>query len=198
MPALVMSFATQARFKPRESLSPVPPSRFNSTDNPLLTSYYPTYDAYLQDKMAKQPYGKGAIVDRNGKMNTTLLSAVTFTDADGSTKPAYPAAYNALNATIGAVSGYTTGLESGNWFLPSFSEFYDLIKGIKLNYTDKVSVSLIAISGTGGRVLPTDNYWTSTEFSSNVSWYYIGYYGILYTSNKNDSLRVRPFAAFSL
>lgn len=173
-------------------------SRFNSTDNPLLTSYYSSYDAYLQDKMAKQPYSKGAIIDKNGKTNTTMLSTVTFTDADGSTKPAYPAAYYALNTTVGTVSGYTTGLEAGNWFLPSFSEFYDLMKGIKLNYTDKVSVSLIAISGTGGRVLPTDYYWTSTEFSSNPSWTYSGYYGLLYTYGKNLSLRVRPFAAFSL
>ena len=51
-------------------------SRFNPTDNPLLTAYYPTYDAYLQDKMAKEIYSKGAIWDRDGKSNTDKLANV--------------------------------------------------------------------------------------------------------------------------
>ena len=51
---------------------------------------------------------------------------------------------------------------------------------------------------TGGDTLKDKWYWSSTKFSSNYSWYYAGYDGILLSSYKCSSGRVRPFAAFSL
>ena len=61
------------------------------------------------------PYAKNAMLSRDGKSITAALAAITFVDADGSVKPAYPAAFNAYNTAIGAVAGFTTGLEVGAW-----------------------------------------------------------------------------------
>ena len=173
-------------------------SRYNSTDNPAVVAYYGAGEAgyanYIRAKMVRFPYAKNAMLSRDGKALTASLVAMTFVDADGSTKPAYPAAFNAANTTIGTVAGYTTGLEAGAWWLPSFVEINDLIKDRQLNLLDKVNVSLNAIGGT--RINPTDSLWTSTEFSTYLAWSYYGYHGFLYFYLKNYSLSVRPVTAF--
>ena len=51
--------------------------------------------------------------------------AVTYVDADGTTKKAYPAAASAAAYGI-AVAGATTGFEAGGWWLPSTKELYTL------------------------------------------------------------------------
>lgn len=179
---------------------PIRYSRYNSTDNPDVVTYYGTgetgYSNYIRAKMVRWPYSKTAQLSRDGNALTSSLASVTFIDADGSTKPAYPAAYNAKNITVGVVPGYTTGFEPGSWWLPSFVEFFQLIKDIPLAMNNKVNVSLAAIGGA--LINPTLYYWTSTEFSSTYSWGYYGSYGGLYGNFKYYSFRVRPFVAFSL
>lgn len=173
-------------------------SRYNSTDNPAVVAYYGAGEAgyanYIRAKMVRFPYAKNAALSRDGKNITAALAAVTFIDADGSNKPAYPAAYNAYNATIGTVEGYTTGLEAGTWWMSSFIEFHELMKSLQLNLLDKVNVSLNAIGGT--RINPTDNFWTSTEYSTYNAWFYYGYYGVLLNTYKYDSISFRLVTAF--
>ena len=172
-------------------------SRFNPTDNPLLTAYYPTYDAYLQDKMAKEIYSKGAIWDRDGKMNTALLADVTFVDADGSVKPAYPLAYNAKNYEGAQVAGFTTLFDKGAWWLPSAFEKYRLMKDLKLDFSDEVNVSLNAVWGAGARISLYRTYWTSTETSTIIAWYYNGTPGLLTGAiSKFINYEGRPVSAF--
>lgn len=178
---------------------PIRYSRYNSTDNPAIVAFYGSgeagYTNYIRAKMVRIPYAKNAMLSKYGRVLTTALIAVTFVDADGATKPAYPAAHNAYNTAIGTVAGYTTGLETGAWWLPSFVEMYDIICDRQLNLLDKVNVSLLAIGGT--RISPTDHYWSSTEYSSINSWYYNGSFGILYFNfTKNYSYSVRPVTAF--
>lgn len=171
-------------------------SRFNPTDNPLLTAYYPTYDAYLQDKMAKEIYSKGAIWDRDGKSNTDKLADVTFVDADGSVKPAYPQAYDAKNYEGAQVAGFTTLFDKGAWWLPSAFEKYRLMKDRKLDFSDKVNVSLNAVWGAGARISPSTSCWASTELSTSGAWLYYGLNGYLNYLGKYYSRYGRAVSAF--
>lgn len=177
---------------------PIRYSRYNSTDNPAIVSFYGAGEAgyanYIRAKMVRAPYAKNAMLSRNGQSLTASLVAVTFIDADGTTKPVYPAAHNARNTTIGTVAGFTTGLEAGAWWLPSFVEMYDLIRDRQINLLDRVNVSLQAIGGT--RVNPADFMWTSTETSSNLAWSYFGTSGGLNLNGKSGSNIVWPVTAF--
>ena len=177
---------------------PIRYSRYNSTDNPAIVAFYGAGEAgyanYIRAKMVRAPYAKNAMLSRNGQSLTASLAAVTFIDADGTTKPAYPAAHNARNTTIGTVAGFTTGLEAGAWWLPSFVEMYDLIRDRQLNGQDRVNLSLTAIGGT--TILPSTSYWTSTEYSTYFAWYYYGSGGFLNSYYKDSSRNVRPVTAF--
>lgn len=176
-------------------------SVFNSTDNPLLVSFYGTYRNYLSAKMARYPYSKGAIIDRNGKLNTDLLAARTWTDYDGSAKPAHPAAYAAKTYGI-TTAGHTTGFEAGNWWLPTVAEKRMLIKdvtiglaGITAANADAINRGINAAGGT--MVSVTTNYWTSAEYSSYDAWRYRSYGG-LFTNYKFGSFYVRPLSALPI
>lgn len=150
------------------------------------------YLAYIVDRMVKFPYSKGAIRKLSGKTNTEVLSGKTFTDADGTQKPAYPAAWNASQYSF-TVPGYTTGLEIGKWWLPSPQEMLLLVRKCTNADTDRINLSLAAI---GGNVIDVNgaSRWTSGEFSSNNSWLYLSY-GYLYNFTKLNSLGVRGVTA---
>lgn len=173
-------------------------SVFNPTDNPVLVGYYGAgeigYAAYIKDKMLRYPFSKGSIIDDNGQINTNLLAPVMYTDIDGASKPAYPAAYNTKQFGI-TVNGYTTGFEVGNWWLPSVREMYLLIKDALLDNSDIVNKTLIAISGD--KVLASGYYpWTSTEYYSNSAWLYYGGTGGMLNLNKFNTYNVRSVTAF--
>ena len=175
-------------------------SRFNATDNPLLTAYYATYIMYSQDKMIKYPSSKNAIISVDGKGNTVKLAAVTYVDADGATKKAYPAAASAAAYGV-SVAGVTTGFEAGGWWLPSTKELYILLKdvtyglaGITTANCDAVNRSLSAI---GGNLMSVGgNFWSSSEHSAYSAWGYYGGNGALGNNSKYTTLASRPVSAF--
>ena len=171
---------------------------FNATDNPILVAYYGAgevgYAAYIKDKMLRYPFSKGSIIDDNGQANTNILAPVVYTDIDGTSKPAYPAAYNAKQYGL-VVNGYTTGFEVGNWWLPSVREMYLLIKDALLDNSDIVNKTLTSISGD--KVLASGYYpWTSTEYNSNSSWFCNGFSGPMNNNTKYYMLSVRTVTAF--
>lgn len=171
---------------------------FNAIDNPILVSYYGAgetgYAAYIKDKTLRYPFSKGSIIDDNGQSNTNILAPVVYTDIDGMSKPAYPAAYNAKQYGL-AVNGYTTGFEVGNWWLPSVREMYLLIKDALLDNSNIVNKTLTSISGD--KVLASGYYpWTSTEYSSNGSWFYYGNSGTMISTYKYNMNNVRAVTAF--
>lgn len=177
-------------------------SVFNSTDNPLLVAYYGTYRNYLSAKMARYPFSKGAIIDRNGKLNTDLLGARTWTDYDGSVKPAHPAAYAAKTYGI-TTAGHTTGFEAGNWWLPSVVEMRMLIKDITMGLAGITAANADAINrginAAGGTMVSiTTNYCISTESSNNNAWYYGGYGRMDNFGSKFASFFVRPLSALPI
>ena len=177
-------------------------SRFNANDNPLLVAAYGTYRNYMQAKMPRYPFSKGAIIDDNGKGNTAALASIMYTDYDGALKPAHPAAYNAKNYGI-ATDGYTTGFEAGNWYLESVRLTNILMKDITYGLTgitglnaDPVNRSIYA---AGGSMISLAGYpWTSTECSSNTAWFYYGYDGNMSNTSKYFVFDVRPVSAFQL
>lgn len=174
-------------------------SKFNMTDNPILVDHYVTYREYMKDMMIKYPYSKDAISDRDGKLNTNILGSVMFTDHDGAEAPAYPACYAALNYGIETI-GEQTGFEKGNWWLPAPPEMNTLIKDVTVGVsgfeTDDVNKG---IADAGGYPINATHYfWTPTERSSYVSWYYSGYNGFLYHNLKTNRARVRVVSAFPL
>lgn len=175
-------------------------SRFNAVDNPLLVSYYVTYDNYLMAKLARHPFSKGAITRDAGIVDTKALAAIMYPDYDDSYKPGYPAAYNAF--TYGVPSeGYTTGFEAGNWYLESVRRMFLLMKdltyglpGITTSNADPINRSLYAAGGT--TISVADYPWTSTESSGDRAWIYGG--DSVGSTNKNGTNLVRPVTAFPL
>lgn len=160
-------------------------SRFNETDNPILYSLYEgSYDAYLLGKCVKFPNHKGAIIDRNGNLNTAALAAVTWNNASGVAQPAYPAAYNAHNYAVAEAIGF----EAGDWWLPSCEE-----KFVTMRDCEIFNPSISAIGGTPISV--TSNYWTSSEFSAARAWHYLSY-GYMHNHGKCYSSNVRAVTAF--
>lgn len=175
-------------------------SMFNAIDNPLLFTYYKTYESYIADKILKYPYSKGTVVDGFGKLNTDKLSAVMYTNALGASSPAYPAANRAK--TYGIIdAGFTTGFEPGNWWLPSSPELFILIRnvtwgtsGIVAGGEDIVNRALTLIGGT--RVSAATSMWSSSEGSSSGAWDYYGTFGTLTNDIKTSSVAVRGVTAF--
>ena len=176
-------------------------SVFNSTDNPLLVAYYGTYRNYLSAKMARYPFSKGAIIDRNRKLNTDLLAAITWTDYDGCVKPAHPAAYAAKTYGI-TTAGHTTGFEAGNWWLPSVDEMRMLIKDVTMGLSGITAANADAINrginAAGGTMISvTTNYWTSAEYTSYTAWFYRSI-GLLDYITKYHSRYVMPLSALPI
>jgi len=158
-------------------------SVFNETDNPLLVSAYGTYESYILDNLVKMPYSKDAIADNDGKSNTEKLISYTYIDDDGVEKPSFPAAHAASSVSAGNV----------NWWLPSAEEMSVLARDVKLDYSDPLSRSLYKI---GSRFAITSSHWTSSERSSDISWFYNGGNGLMYYYYKFYSHVVRAVSAF--
>ena len=134
------------------------------------------------------------------KSNGNKLAAVTYAKADGTTGYSYPGAAYAKQYGI-TIAGLTTGLEAGNWYQGSVEEIFHLIKNVTMGLSgittancDYFNRSMSAVGGTLVRV--TDYIWASSEYSSNLAWYFNGSSGALNNSNKNNSYSVRPFIAF--
>lgn len=166
-----------------QETAPIKRSLFNMEDNPIVFSEYGTYEKYMESNMVRYPYSKNAIIDNNGEKNTNLLTAETYIDDDGLTKPKYPAAAKAKEIVGG-------GLE---WWLPSFEEMFLLIGKVG-DTDDPIRRSLLAIGG--GTVNNTTSYWTSSERITNLSWYSYGYYGTMNNGSKNNAFSVRAVSAF--
>ena len=170
-------------------------SRFNIQDNPLLVERFETYENYIANKMILFPYSKGIITDSDGKRNTGLLSAVRFTDHGGGEKPAFPAAYNASQYTVGV-----PGFSEGDWWLPSAPEMYILLKDLTTGMSGMVDDILNAgIRAAGGAVISVATHrWTSSEYSGYNGWYYNGTRGNIRTDSKFNVYSVRPVSAFQI
>lgn len=171
-------------------------SRFNATDNPILYDYYGTYRNYIAAKMARYPYSKGIMTDRDGKSNTDKLSAVMYPDHDGSQQPGFPAAYVAKQFGIAGAGVF----DVGNWWLPSAPELYQIMYSITEGLTGFELDNLNkGIEAAGGTKINVGHYiWSSSEFGGIYAFLYYGTYGIMRVISKSSVGSVRPLSAFQI
>ena len=168
-------------------------SAFNTTDNPAIYNKYAgNYSAYIQSEMLAWPTGRGVMRQFNSKAMSDSLAAKTWTDIDGTVKPAYLAAY-AHKAYGITTPGVTTGFESGNWYMGSAYDLYMSIKDRNISGTDRLNLSIAAIGGT--KHLPSDYYWSCCEYSSSYAWFFTGYSGRMNRDTKNSTYAGRPLLA---
>lgn len=167
-------------------------SVFTEADNPALFAAYPTYRDYLfGEHLAEYPSAYEAFL-QDGKDNTAILAGKTKTDFYGKTVPCYPAA--AAAAAYGMqVTGMTTGLETGAWWLPSAEELWLMAKGLIFAQPyDPVNRTL---SVSGKVIAKTDYMASSTEYSSSY-YFQVNQYGntrwMLQQQGKSISSIVRP------
>lgn len=119
------------------------------------------WEAYMDDICLKVPAmtGGAGIKWRDGKAVTDAIKDITYLAADGTRKPLYPAAY------------YCSQFFSGEGFLPSASQFYELMKdvtyglsGVTRDKADPVNRSLYAIGGSALGV--TSSWWLCLRSSA--------------------------------
>ena len=113
--------------------------------------------------------------DFNGKANTAAIKAYNSSLSNPAAKYAYE--YK------------TTGTNAGEWYLPALGELNTV-------YSNKDYMNY-ALSLVGKKDIPTDYYWSSSEYSYNSAWnlrFSDGY--VDYGTKAYGSLYVRPVLAF--
>lgn len=163
-------------------------SVFTEESNPELVSAYPTYKDYLSaEHMLQYPAAYGALL-RDGRENTAKIGGLRFVNIHGETVACYPAAAAALD--YGA-----TGLEAGEWWLPSVDEIVLLMRDRVLSAAgrerDPVNRTLACLGKTtcyGSGYYP----WTSCEYYLYSAFIYSGYSGFVGSSLKYGEFTVRP------
>ena len=168
-------------------------SAFNTTDNPAIYNKYAgNYSAYIRSEMLAWPTGRGVMRQFNSKAMSDSLAAKTWTDIDGTVKPAYLAAY-AHKAYGITTPGVTTGFEPGNWYMGSAYDLHMSIKDRNISGTDRLNLSIAAIGGT--KHLPSNYYWSCCEDSSLYAWGFSGSSGTMNTYYRVTTYPGRPLLA---
>ena len=113
--------------------------------------------------------------DFSGKANTAAIKAYN------SSLSSYPAAKYAYEYT-------TSGTNAGDWYLPAFGELYTV-------YSNKDYMNY-ALSLVGKKDIPTNYYWSSSEYSDHRAWVLDCVNGHVYDDYKGLTYYVRPVLAF--
>ena len=172
-------------------------TKYSNPSEPMCPS------PYLRDNTQNPAYigntnGKIATSDFDGHRNTDIICASATAQSDWQT---------ASVITNNSSSGYypaacccrrygTYGLPSGNWYLPACGELGYIMPRFK-----QIQDSLQGIidSGQVAVLLETDNnYWSSTEYSSNDACYVYTYGGNVDYDDKDIGYFVRAFASVPL
>ena len=122
-----------------------------------------------------------ALGDWSGKYNTGVVWE--YCQSEGITCPAFEYVVNYK----------TEGTSAGDWYLPALAE-------LKAIYQNK-EVLNETLAKIGGRRLPIEDHWSSSESSEGYAWvfdfYDLDFYdGGVRHSNKNNDYYVRPVLAF--
>lgn len=121
-------------------------------------------------------WASGALSDFNGKANTAALLAAS--DTDNYTTYANMTTWcKIFNQTTTENQGYT------DWYIPSCGQ-------LALMYLNMTAINN-ALTKIGGQTIASDNYWSSSEYSSSYGWYVNFFNGSVNDSYKNFSYRVR-------
>src|SRR5574344_564765 len=113
----------------------------------------------------------------SGKTLTYAHVGKTYENASGVATPAYPAF-----EYCAAVGYNASGLEQGNWFLPSLYEMVPVWAQIKYGtngsrFSDPINAGLAALGGSA--TSNGSNVWSSVRVSAVVAWGFFGNNGIV-------------------
>ena len=122
--------------------------------------------------------------------NTYAMAGKTFTGQSGTPVIAHPAADYCAN-----ISFNHDLLRKGNWRLPSISELASIMGVIKHGTTasrnaDPINAALLAIGGTA--VSNGASFWSSSRYSANGAWCFLGAGGCTSGSSMFASYRALP------
>ena len=153
----------------------------------LYNKYGGSYEAYMMGGMVQiddtHTGGMEYQSYDNGEQQNSLLCKVTTMDFEGNYVPAYPAAAMA-KATVDAdldVDGH----------LPTTHEMALMMEAETYEALRK---GMGFLTGSG-LISNTGYYWLVAESYANVSWFYSGTYGILFSIYKYNTHSVRPVLA---
>jgi len=158
------------------------------------------YKNYLaQEFTVVKPDMRGVLQPsfRDGHANTYALVGKTFENAQGTRSPKYPA------AEYCAATGYAgvAGLESGDWFMPSMLDLFDIIGPVTYPAPnasaangDPLNRSLAKIGGS--QVGNGTGFWASCRYYADLAWIFYGNNGRANYYNFYLGYQVAPVALF--
>ncbi len=146
--------------------------------------------SYMTWSPTNKQYGelkelRAACEDMDGEGNTATIIAAM--EEDGVSNPENYAA-----GFCNAYEGSDTQMGAGKWWLPSVGEWLLIWKHLTgINYL---------LSQVGGTQIRTNSsYWTSSERTASLAWYFTTTYGYVYGCNfdkAGNGNYVRPVSAF--
>ena len=113
--------------------------------------------------------GNNVLSDFNGLSNTQILVGLGT-------------GYTAANAAY----KYKDGASNLQWYLPGMGELGFLVARFKTINSTISTLSSVAV--------PSDSFWSSTEYNRSSAYYVTTGYGYVSSSRKNSIIYVRPFA----
>ena len=141
------------------------------------------YGAYGKDLVGVKNYAGGnvGLHEINTGYEDTVASieqTAGYTDSQGTTgAPAAEAAFN-----------YKANEDDPlQWYLPSITELMLLCEF-------KTEINSFLTKNFNGGTITTENYWSSTEYNSSLSWYVGMLSGYSYINHRYGTNRVRPVA----
>lgn len=131
--------------------------------------------------------------DFKGKENTTILIAKAIAQSDWKTSPSITnePGLGYSPAACCCWRYHTEGTKQGDWYLPAIGELgYVCVRYKKIN--DTIS-ALRSYFGKIFCMLTDYPFWSSSEYSSDHSWYVSFYSGQVYPAYKNTDVRTPLF-----
>ena len=134
-----------------------------------VKGYYGTYDNYLDNMVLDTDTTTGAygVFKGLGKQTADRLSAVKYTPLNGTEKSVFGAeAYAAGQKAHSAAS--VSGLDEGDWYIPSIDEEYKIFSAMKTDGSDPVNAAFVA-AGSSARSLSVPR-WVPARYATINAW----------------------------
>ena len=149
----------------------------------FMASFLPVKPTFYGSIGDKKTYG-------DGKTNSAILTAETFTKQDNTVIDISPAA-----AYAKAVNYNNDLLKTGCWFIPDSDQLTSIMKDIKYGTStsrlaDKINRGLYLINGN--YISNGSNIWSSSRCSAYYGWFSTGYHGYMNASSLFGAYQALP------
>ena len=162
----------------------------SSTD----TEYKWQSDAFIEWGLTEYDTEDLAKTDFNGKANTAaIINAIKAYDTSNGT--------DNITGNIGDIiqKYHTEGTIAGDWYIPAVGEAYKLYENrtTLLASFNKINTASSSAGLSGSVLLPSNECWSSSEYSNGSEWVLNPSNGDVRFIGKNFGSRVRAFATFN-